>query len=378
MNIRRNFMNAAVIGVFTVIFWAASSFAADVSFIVLGDLHYDKLEFHDLEWVKTKWVNPDDYRQITKEYAVFTAKNWDKLMAAVGRQIEQGGGKVKGIVQLGDLMEGIAGSPALAKRMEIGTVKALEEPNFPIPWILVKGNHDGRYGPGEAEAYHEILIPFRNKELGINTSSISFRYRVGDVEFFCPDSEMKLDELIAFLEKGLTESNAKFKFVAMHVPVIPVTGRCWDVFGIKDMKARAENQEQLLGLIAKNKAIVLCAHLHRYSVVRRETKEGPVVQVMVNSVIRDANNPGPYWYSRQFGPELADAEPNFAPNTLEKRRQVLREEMKYVTDFRIADLPGYGVLAINGDKVSFKMYRGVSDMVQEEVDLTKMLQDVSK
>jgi 3',5'-cyclic AMP phosphodiesterase CpdA len=374
MKMHRNFLTAIVTSVLIAVFWAPISLAANMSFVVLGDVHYDKLEFHDLDWVKTKWVNPDDYRQITQEYTVFTARNWDKLMKAVGRRIEQDNPPVRGILQLGDLMEGIAGSPELAKKMEYGTIRALKEPNFPVPWILVKGNHDGRYGPGEAEAYHQILIPFRNKQLDINTPSISFRYRVGDVEFFCPDSEAKFDELADFLEKGLTESNAKFKFVALHIPVIPVTGRCWDVFGIKDMKARAERQQRLLGIIAKNRAIVLCGHLHRYCVVRRQTPQGPVVQAMVISVIRDSNSPGPYWYTKDFGPELVDRESNFAPNTQERRREILKQEAKYITDFRLADLPGYALLTIKDDRVILKMYRGVSDTMQEQVDLTQMLQ----
>ena len=228
--------------------FCGSGSAADMSFVVLGDMHYDKLEFHDLEWVKTKWVNPDDHRQITQEYTVFTARNWDKLINAIGRRIKEDNPPVKALVQLGDVMEGIGGSPELARKMNLGVVKALSEPNFSAPWMLIKGNHDGHYGPGEAEAYKEIFIPFRNKQLGIDTNSISFRYKIGDVEFFCPDSEMGIDNLIAYLEKGFNSSSAKYKFVAMHIPVIPVTGRCWDVFGIKDMNERARNQDKLLGI----------------------------------------------------------------------------------------------------------------------------------
>jgi hypothetical protein len=378
MGVSCKVLNAATIGIFGVIFWAAICPAADVSFIVLGDLHYDKLEFHDMDWLKNKWVNPDDYRQVTQEYVVYTAKNWDKLMKALGRRIKGNGGQVKGIVQLGDFMEGLAGNPEMVKKMEFGTIKAIEEPNFQVRWILVKGNHDGwRKGQGEAEAYKEIMVPFRNKQMGIADGGTSFRYRAGDIEFFCPDSEMELNTLIDFLEKGLAESNAKFKFVAMHAPVIPVTGRCWDIFGIKDMKARAQSQERLLGLLARNEAIVLCAHLHRYSVVRRDTGRGPVIQVMLNSVIRDSNSPGPYWYTRQFGPELVDMEPDFAPATQQQRKQVLRQEMKYVTDFRLADFPGYAVLTIKRERICLKMYRGVTDTVQEEVDLSQMLQKAS-
>lgn len=368
----RNFKAFGIVLIALFVFCGSGS-AADMSFVVLGDMHYDKLEFHDLEWIKTKWVNPDDHRQITQEYTVFTARNWDKLINAIGRRIKEDNPPVKALVQLGDVMEGIGGSPELARKMNLGVVKALSEPNFSAPWMLIKGNHDGHYGPGEAEAYKEIFIPFRNRQLGIDTNSISFRYKIGDVEFFCPDSEMGIDNLIAYLEKGFNSSSAKYKFVAMHIPVIPVTGRCWDVFGIKDMNERARNQDRLLGLIASNKAIVLCAHLHRYSVVKRETNQGPVVQVMVNSVIRDSNHPEPYSFSKEYGPQLVDAEPQHAPQTAELRKSVLSREGKYVTDFRIADLPGLAVLTIAGDKINLKVYRGTTDTIQEELDLSAML-----
>ena len=47
----------------------------EVSFLLLGDIHYDLLEDHDMEWLSTK---PDDLRQVTKEYSVFT-----KYMAGI-------------------------------------------------------------------------------------------------------------------------------------------------------------------------------------------------------------------------------------------------------------------------------------------------------
>ncbi|MCS2681291.1 hypothetical protein NXV81_16075 [Bacteroides ovatus] len=45
----------------------------EVSFLLLGDIHYDLLEDHDMEWLSTK---PDDLRQVTKEYSVFTKNTW--------------------------------------------------------------------------------------------------------------------------------------------------------------------------------------------------------------------------------------------------------------------------------------------------------------
>jgi len=47
------------------------------SFIVLGDIHYDLPEFHDMVWLGTK---PDDLRQVTQEYTVYTATNWPDFM----------------------------------------------------------------------------------------------------------------------------------------------------------------------------------------------------------------------------------------------------------------------------------------------------------
>ena len=45
----------------------------EVSFLLLVDIHYDLLEDHDMEWLSTK---PDDMRQVTKEYSVFTKNTW--------------------------------------------------------------------------------------------------------------------------------------------------------------------------------------------------------------------------------------------------------------------------------------------------------------
>ena len=48
----------------------------EVSFLLLGDIHYDLLEDHDMEWLSTK---PDDLRQVTKEYSVFTKNTWPEF-----------------------------------------------------------------------------------------------------------------------------------------------------------------------------------------------------------------------------------------------------------------------------------------------------------
>ena len=56
----------------------------EVSFLLLGDIHYDLLEDHDMEWLSTK---PDDLRQVTKEYSVFTKNTWPEFSRIISGKV---------------------------------------------------------------------------------------------------------------------------------------------------------------------------------------------------------------------------------------------------------------------------------------------------
>jgi 3',5'-cyclic AMP phosphodiesterase CpdA len=287
---------------------------------------------------------------------------------------------VAAVVQLGDLMEGLAGRAALAEKMNQGTIDAIRKADLPVPWVLVKGNHDGWYGPGEPEAYRRIFIPFVNSQLGTHTKNGFYTYSVGPVEFICCPYSDDRDYLVQFVEKSLAKSRAKYKFVALHTPIIPVTGRCWDLYSFKTANEHNNQQrDKLLRLLARHKAIVLCAHLHKYSLVRRSTEEGPVVQIMLNSVIRQSDANGPYWQTTEYGPSLIALEPQFAPETQDQRRRALVEEAKYITKFYLADMPGYGIISAysNEDRLLLKVYSGLNKEPLFEVNLTELLTAVS-
>ncbi len=83
------------------------SSAQKSSLILLGDLHYDLLEDHDMNWLKNK---PDDLRQVTKEYSVYTRENWNDFMTIIKKRAESEDPPVKAILQSGDLSEGLAGT----------------------------------------------------------------------------------------------------------------------------------------------------------------------------------------------------------------------------------------------------------------------------
>jgi len=343
------------------------SLAQKSSLIVLGDVHYDLLQDHDMDWLKKK---PDDLRQVTKEYTVYTEENWSDFMTVIKKKTESENPQVKAVIQLGDLSEGLAGNEEKARQMASNTMKAIDAIQIPVPWILTKGNHDIT-GPGAEKAFQEYYVPMIRKQTNnpkINNSSYSYGY--DNVQITCIDPWDKEIDMTDFLENELSKSNAKYKFIAIHEPVIPVTERCWHTLR-KDEKKR----EKLLEIIAKNNAIVLCGHLHRYSVVRRNTKFGPVVQVMVISVIKDRNYQKPTKTITEYGPSLAENVPDWQPETLDDRKKMLAEEAKYVSYYKQTDLPGYAVINIDEkeDKIILEYYAAFGEKPYDTIDLKKLL-----
>jgi len=343
------------------------SVAQKSSFIVLGDLHYDLLQDHDMDWLMKK---PDDLRQVTKEYTVYTGKNWVDFMAIIRNKAVSENPTVKAVIQLGDLSEGLAGTEEKARQMASNTMKAIDKTQLPVPWIIAKGNHDVT-GPGSVEAFQEFYIPMIRKQTNNpEIKNASYSYSVGDVQIICLDPWDKNTDMVSFLKKELSASIAKFKFVVIHEPVIPVTERCWHTF-----RKDPEQREKLMEVIARHKAIVLTAHLHRYSVVRRSTPYGPIVQVMVISVVKDRNYQRPTKIITEYGPSLAENIPDWQPETLEVRKAILSEEAKYVTFFKQTDLPGYAIIKTNGKKGTLELeyYAAFGKKPYDSIDLTKLL-----
>jgi hypothetical protein len=337
------------------------------SFIVLGDTHYDLLQDHDMDWLKTK---PGDLRQVTEEYTKYTSENWNDFMSILKRKVESNSSPIRAIVQLGDLSEGLAGTDEKARQMASNAMKAIETIQMPVPWIIAKGNHDIT-GPGAVKAFQEVYIPMIRKQASNPAiKSANYTYRFQNVQITCIDPWDKETDMVAFLDRELTGSDAKYKFVAIHEPVIPVTERCWHT-----LRNDQVQREKLLEVIAKHKAIVLCGHLHRYSVVRRNTHNGPIVQVMAISVVKDRNYIRPTKIITEYGPSLAENVPDWQPETFEARKAMLAEEAKYVTYYKQTDLPGYAVINIDEKKetIQLEYYAAFAEKPFDRIDLTKLL-----
>ena len=342
-------------------------YAQKSSLLILGDLHYDLLDDHDMDWLNTK---PDDLRQVTEEYTVYTEKNWSDFMGILRQKVQTVKPSVKAVIQLGDLSEGLAGSEEKARQMASNTMKAIDAVQMPVPWIIAKGNHDVT-GPGSVEAFREFYVPmFRKQTCNPEIKNASYSYRNDNIQITCIDPWDKETDMPAFLDKELSASDARFKFVAVHEPVIPVTERCWHT-----LRRNPEQRENLLEVIARHKAIVLCGHLHRYSVVSRSTAYGQIVQVMAISVVKDRNYKKPSYLITEYGPSLAENMPDWQPETMEARKKILAEEAKYVSFYKQTDLPGYAIIKVDGEKESIQLeyYAAFGNKPYDKIDLIKLL-----
>lgn len=331
-------------------------------FLVLGDLHYDLIENHDLDWLA---ATGDDLRQVTQEYTMFTRNNWKDFTGVLAEKAAD----ADAVLQLGDLSEGLAGTPELAVQMADSVFSAVDRIGFKAPFIMTKGNHDIT-GPGAKEAFDEVYLPNMARLSGHDSlSSANYRTEIDDCCFVCYDPWDKKNHGLDALRENLASSSARHKFVLVHEPVIPVNERCWHLLR-RDEEKRAE----LLKIIAEAKAIVLCAHLHLYSVVCRDTEYGPIVQIMANSVIRDAEMKEPSYLITEYGPSLALSRPDWEPETLDQRVEWLSGEAGHVTYFKQTDLPGYGILEVSPDngRIIFTYYAAFADKPYDTVDVSSL------
>lgn len=342
-----------------------SANAQEKSFIVLGDIHYDLIEDHDMEWLNSK---PDDVRQVN-EYTKITQEIWPSFSEHLRNVALNKRNNVEAVVQLGDLSEGLAGSIEKADQMARNLVKGVEAVSMPVPWIIIKGNHDIT-GPGAVKAFNKHYISMFQKQLNRkDITSANYAHQIGENLFVAFDPWDSRDDLLELLEKKLSSSDAKFKFLLVHEPIIPINERCWHLYR-NDLVKR----EKLLEIIAKNKAIVLTAHLHLYAIVKRETSLGPIVQLSFNSVVRDLARSTTDKVFTKYGWTLAVDHPNWQPETLAQRIKWLDEESKYVTFFKQQELPGYGLLTTNSERneIFLEYYSATNETPYERICISDL------
>src|SRR5205085_486312 len=106
MQTRRQFFGAAGLGVPLALSRAASP-AAAFSFVLLGDLHFDKIEHHELDWLQRE--HPGDVSQV-HNYSRITKEVHPHLFATVRETVSElnaaPGTHVPFVLHAGDFVEG--------------------------------------------------------------------------------------------------------------------------------------------------------------------------------------------------------------------------------------------------------------------------------
>ncbi|MFH1718768.1 MAG: metallophosphoesterase [Planctomycetota bacterium] len=337
------------------------------SFVYLGDLHFDKMSHHDFEWVKAD--KPNDIRQID-EYVASTEKYAPGLLKRIHSSIESSEGRIKMVVQGGDLTEGLCGSREL-QETQFRDVRAFIRSCIPdTMFVATKGNHDIT-GPGAREAFDNIMLPWLSTECGKQIDSASFFLMQGlDLfVFFDAYHNNSLD----WLDKTLRENKHRHVFIVMHPPAVPYNARStWHLFW---REREREVRERFLSILGVNRAILLTAHLHKYSVVTRKTSSGAFVQFSMNSVISSPNSSVKDYREgvEHYGGALVELEPEFQPETEAQRRKMLEDEKPYITSFEFADFPGYAVINASDAGVTADIYVADSDKAWKSVSMMPVL-----
>lgn len=376
---RRDFLKTAASASLAMALGGRTATAADgdgFSFVLLGDLHYDRLEHHDMGWLEKNKAG--DLSQI-RNYSRITADITPRLFATVRETIvdrSQADARPAFVLQVGDLVEGLCATEALAVRQDTEALEFIRGTGLGVPFVFTKGNHDVT-GDGATEAFDHVFAPFLREQsaaLGGDGKLTGANYALerGGALFCFFDAYDK--QSLDWLEATLAKRTARHCFVVIHPPVVPYGARStWHLFANAKDAAR---REKLLGLLGRQHAFVLGGHIHRYNTLTRTTPGGGrFVQLAVSSVV-PALEVAPKTELSGIAEYTGDqirVEPAHSPGTEIERRAVYDSERKSVTTFQYADLPGYAVVTVRSDGVVAEMYAGASRRLWKTASLSALL-----
>jgi hypothetical protein len=367
---RRHFLRTAAAAALPPI--AGASRADDAfSFVLLGDLHFDRLEHHDMAWLDKN--HGGDLGQI-KNYSRITADLMPALFAAARKSAAAS--QAAFVLQVGDLVEGLCGTADLAARQNAEALAFVKRMNLGRPFLFTKGNHDVT-GDGAPEAFREVFHPFLREQAAAlkgvhDPAGACYTVGCGDALFCFFDAydASSLD----WLEAALAKRTARHCFVVIHPPVVPYGARAtWHLYAAERDAAK---RGKLLAMLGRQRVIVLGGHIHRFNAISRETPGGGrFAQLAISSVVNSANAKADTELSgvAAYNGDQITVEPRFSPETAEARRAVYAAEAPQVKAFEYADLPGHAIVSVTGDTVRATLHGGTTREVWKTIDLTKLL-----
>ena len=235
---------------------------------VIGDTHFDGPEYHISE------PQSENGKKERRRNLIQWQGKSQKLLAAAAAQSSK---DVPFIIQLGDLTQGDCDTPELHAAMFKGAFDVFHK-IFPGKKIFtLRGNHDGRWKGISTDAVDKYMVPLIKKELAsdvdMDGTNYAVRYGKDLYIFYDYTKDSSGNFAITTLKRN---ADARHIFFLTHLPIFPCsTGNPgWIVPHFKE----------LIPLLAKHKAVVLCAHTHFWGEIIYQCSKGTLPQFIVTSM----------------------------------------------------------------------------------------------
>ena len=241
---------------------------------VLGDVHYDGKQYH---------IAPEKTPALQQKRELNINQWLDKspqLLTAAAKMSRDG---VPFIIQLGDIINGGCDNAELqgaAMKDAFVTVKKF----FPGKKLFTLcGNHETWRANDAGKAVDSVFVPLMKNELGSDakTDGANYAVRYGKDLYIFYDYRTKSGDRKktgAEFTRSVLASNqdARHIFFLTHLPIFPCAkgNPGWIVPEFKE----------LIPLLAKHKAIVLCGHSHFWGHHIYRSGNDKLVQFMITSI----------------------------------------------------------------------------------------------
>jgi hypothetical protein len=133
-----------------------------------------------------------------------------------------------------------------------------------------------------------------------------------------------------------------------------------------------------MNLLGAHKAIVLSGHLHKTSVVVRNTPSGNFVQVGLGSVVPGPDTPVKNHLQGldAYNSSLVNLEPDFSPSSLEVRKEILEREKPFIRYYEYADFCGYASITVDKhNQVEITFFANADQAPWKRTNLTQLLKN---